>query len=161
MQWETATDVILIAAIAVLGVFGLLGLIEWISRKSLKKVDKELTGMIVPMLLMAATYFIFDKFLILNTRPNGSGEPSFPSSHTMVVATIFFCVMLALPKYIKNKPLRIFLDIVMLALIALTATGRVLSNMHWLSDVLGGLGFAIIFALIYYFIKKHHQKESK
>lgn len=161
MQWETATDVILIAAIAVLGVFGLLGLIEWISRKSLKKVDKELTGMIVPMLLMAATYFIFDKFLILNTRPNGSGEPSFPSSHTMVVATIFFCVMLALPKYIKNKPLRIFLDIVMLALIALTATGRVLSNMHWLSDVLGGLGFAMIFALIYYFIKKHHQKESK
>ena len=161
MQWETATDVILIAAIAVLGVFGLLGLIEWISRKSLKKVDKELIGMIVPMLLMAATYFIFDKFLILNTRPNGSGEPSFPSSHTMVVATIFFCVMLALPKYIKNKPLRIFLDIVMLALIALTATGRVLSNMHWLSDVLGGLGFAMIFALIYYFIKKHHQKESK
>lgn len=153
MQWETATDVILIAAIAVLGVFGLLGLIEWISRKSLKKVDKELTGMIVPMLLMAVTYFIFDKFLILNTRPNGSGEPSFPSSHTMVVATIFFCVMLALPKYIKNKPLRIFLDIVMLALIALTATGRVLGNMHWLSDVLGGLGFAIIFALIYYFIK--------
>ena len=161
MQWETVTDVILIAAIAVLGVFGLLGLIEWISRKSLKKVDKELIGMIVPMLLMAATYFIFDKFLILNTRPNGSGEPSFPSSHTMVVATIFFCVMLALPKYIKNKPLRIFLDIVMLALITLTATGRVLSNMHWLSDVLGGLGFAIIFALIYYFIKKHHQKESK
>ena len=161
MQWETATDVILIAAIAVLGVFGLLGLIEWISRKSLKKVDKELIGMIVPMTLMAATYFIFDKFLILNTRPNGSGEPSFPSSHAMVVATIFFCVMLALPKYIKNKPLRIFLDIVMLALIALTATGRVLSNMHWLSDVLGGLGFAIIFALIYYFIKKHHQKESK
>lgn len=161
MQWETATDVILIAAIAVLGVFGLLGLIEWISRRSLKKVDKELTGMIVPMLLMAVTYFIFDKFLILNTRPNGSGEPSFPSSHTMVVATIFFCVMLALPKYIKNKPLRIFLDIVMLALIALTATGRVLSNMHWLSDVLGGLGFAIFFALIYYFIKKHHQKESK
>lgn len=161
MQWETATDVILIAAIAVLGVFGLLGLIEWISRKSLKKVDKELIDMIVPMLLMAATYFIFDKFLILNTRPNGSGEPSFPSSHTMVVATIFLCVMLALPKYIKNKPLRIFLGIVMLALIALTATGRVLSNMHWLSDVLGGLGFAIIFALIYYFIKKHHQKESK
>ena len=161
MQWETVTDVILIAAIAVLGVFGLLGLIEWISRKSLKKVDKELIGMIVPMLLMAATYFIFDKFLILNTRPNGSGEPSFPSSHTMVVATIFFCVMLALPKYITNKPLRIFLDIVMLALITLTTTGRVLSNMHWLSDVLGGLGFAIIFALIYYFIKKHHQKESK
>ena len=162
MPWEKITDIILISAIAVLGVFALLGLFEWISRKSLKKVDHEITGFILPSLFMAATYVIFDKFLALNTRPNGSGEPSFPSTHTMVVATIFLCTIFALPKYVKNKPLRIILDILMLALIGLVSAGRVLSNMHWLSDVIGGLVFAVFFATIYYLIiKKHHKKETK
>lgn len=154
MQWDKATDIILIAAIAVLGVFALLGLCQWIRRKSLKKVDRALLAMILPLVLMAITYVIFDKFLILNTRPNGSGEPSFPSTHTMVVTTIFFLVMIALPKYIKSKPLCALLDIVMLALISITATGRVLSGMHWVSDVIGGLAFAILFTAIYCLIKK-------
>ena len=154
MQWDKATDIILIAAIAVLGVFALLGLCQLIHRKSIKKVDRTLLAMILPLILMAITYVIFDKFFILNTRPNGSGEPSFPSTHVMVVATIFFITMAALPKYIKSKSLCTLLDIVMLALISITATGRVLSNMHWISDVAGGLAFAIIFTAIYYLIKK-------
>ena len=154
MQWDKITDIILAAAIAVLGVFAMLGLYQWIKRKSIKKVDRTLLAMIPPVILMAATYFIFDKIWILNTRPNGSGEPSFPSSHTMAVATIFLLTIFAIPKYIKSKPLRIMLDVIMLALIALTATGRVLSNMHWLSDVIGGLVFAAIFTAIYLLIKK-------
>ena len=104
---------------------------------------------------------IFDKLLVLNTRPNGSGEPSFPSTHTMVAATIFLMTMLALPKYIKNKPLRIILDIVMLALIILVSIGRVAANMHWVSDVIGGLIFAVIFAGLYLLIVKHKKKEQK
>lgn len=160
MEWEKITDVILITALAILGVFAILGLTEWIRRKSLKKVDKQLLGMIPSLVLMAATYFIFDKLLVLNTRPNGSGEPSFPSTHTMVATTIFLMTMLALPKYIKNKPLRIILDIVMLALIILVSIGRVAANMHWVSDVIGGLIFAVIFAGLYLLIVKHKKKEQ-
>ena len=154
MKWDKATDIILIAAIAVLGVFAILGLYQWIKRKSIKKVDRTLLAMIPSIILMAATYFIFDKIWILNTRPNGSGEPSFPSSHTMVVATIFLLTMIALPKYIKNKPLRIMLDVVMCVLIVITAVGRVLANMHWVSDVVAGLVFSVFFAGIYLLIKK-------
>ncbi|MBQ6461332.1 phosphatase PAP2 family protein [Candidatus Saccharibacteria bacterium] len=154
MQWDKATDIILIAAIAVLCVFTLLGLYQWIRRKSLKKVDRALLAMMPPLILMAITYVIFDKFFILNTRPNGSGEPSFPSTHVMVVTTIFFLAMNVLPKYIKSKALCALLDVVMLALISITATGRVLSDMHWISDVIGGLAFAVIFTVIYCLIKK-------
>lgn len=158
MQWSKITDIILVASIAVLGVFAILGLCQCIKRKSLKKVDKPLLAMLIPLILMAATYFIFDKFLILNTRPNGSGEPSFPSTHTMVVATIFLCVAIILPRYIGSKVALITLDILMLALTILVCVGRVLANMHWTSDVIGGLIFAAIFATIYYLIirrKKH------
>ena len=157
MQWSKITDIILIASIAVLGVFAILGLCQWIQRKSLKKVDKPLLAMLVPLIFMAATYIIFDKFLVLNTRPNGSGEPSFPSTHTMVVATIFLCVALILPRYIKSKAAIITLDILMLALTILVCIGRVAANMHWISDVIGGLIFAVIFAVIYYLIIRRYK----
>lgn len=150
MQWSKITDIILVASIAVLGVFAVLGFCQLVRRKSLKKVDKPLLAMLIPLVLMAITYFIFDKFLVLNIRPNGSGEPSFPSTHTMVVATIFLLTAIILPNYIKSKTTRVIMDIVMLLFIALVSVGRVLANMHWVSDVVGGLIFAVIFATIYY-----------
>ena len=160
MEWEKATDVILIASIAIFSIFVWLAIYQWIKRKSFIKIDKNLLWAILPFLLMAITYFLFDKVFVLNTRPNGSGEPSFPSTHTMVVATIFFIVALNLKKYIANIYIRIFLYIVMAALIALDSVGRVLANMHWVSDVLGSLGFAAIFAAIYYFVTKQRIKNE-
>lgn len=152
MQWSKITDIILIAALAVFAVFAILGLCQWIKRKSLKKVDKPLLLSLIPLSLMAATFIIFEKFLVLNTRPNGSGEPSFPSTHAMVVATIFLLTAIILPNYIKSKTARVIMNIVMLLFIILVSVGRVLANMHWVSDVVGGLIFAAIFAVIYYLI---------
>ena len=152
MKWDLISDIILLASFAILGVFVVLGLYQLITRKSLFKVDRRLLWMILPLALMAITYIVFDKFLVLNTRPNGSGEASFPSTHVMVVSTIFLIIALNLPYYIKSKTAWIIIDIAMLLLIVLVCVGRVLSEMHWLSDVLGGLAFAIIFAAIYYLI---------
>lgn len=152
MKWDLISDIILLASFAILGVFVVLGLYQLITRKSLLKVDHRLLWMILPLALMAITYVVFDKFLVLNTRPNGSGEASFPSTHVMVVSTIFLIIALNLPYYIKSKTAWIIIDIAMLLLIVLVCVGRVLSEMHWLSDVLGGLVFAIIFAVIYYLI---------
>jgi undecaprenyl-diphosphatase len=106
----------------------------------------------IPLILMAVTYVVFDKFLVLNTRPDGSGEASFPSTHVMVVGTIFLLAAIALPRYIKSKATCAILDIIMLALFALTAYGRIAANMHWLSDVVAGAVFAAVFGLIYYLI---------
>ena len=158
MDWNLITNIILITSFAVLAVFVILGFCQWIKRKSLKKVDKELLWMPLPLALMAATYFIFDKFLILNTRPNGSGEPSFPSTHVMVVATIFALAALILPRYIKSDFILTIFYAIMLTLIIITCVGRVFADMHWASDVVGALIFALIFAVIYYLIirRKHH-----
>ena len=157
MQWELITNIILLTSFAIFTVFGILGLCQWHKSKSLKKVDKELLLAIIPFSLMLVTYVIFDKFFILNTRPNGSGEPSFPSTHTMVVATIFFITAIILPKYIKSKTACAILDSMMLILLILVCVGRVLANMHWVSDVIGGLIFAVIFTTIYYLIIRRYK----
>lgn len=165
MEWTKITDIILISSIVILGLFALLGLYQWITRKSLKKVDKQILWMILPMALVAITYLVCDKILtpdkfsFMPTRPDGSGEPSFPSTHVMVVATIFFCVSAALPKYIKSKAALILIDIVMFAFASLTATGRILSDKHSYIDVAGAIIFAFIFYEIYYAVT--HRKKAK
>ena len=161
MQWGMITDVIVASAVAVLLVFVGLGLYQWFTRKSLKKVDQELLWMPLPLALMAITYFIFEKLIVLNVRPNGSGEPSFPSTHTMITATIFFIVILIIPKYVKQKPLRITLELFMVVMIILVCLGRVFANMHWPIDVVGGVGFAFIFAEVYYLALKKSRKKEK
>lgn len=160
MQWDLITNIILITALATLGVFALLGLYQLITRKSLKKVDRKILAMVPPLALMAIIYFVFDKLWVLNVRPDGSGEPSFPSTHVMVVATIFFITILVLPKYIKNKALLLVLDLIICVLVAITATGRVLANKHWLSDVIAAIIFATIFAIVYYFLSKKPKQEK-
>ena len=163
---EKITDIILIASIVILGLFALLGLLQWITRKSLLKVDKQILWMILPMALMAIVYLVCDKFLtpdkfsFMPTRPDNSGEPSFPSTHVMVVHTIFFCGSAALPKYIKSKAVIALLDIVMFALASVVATGRIVSGKHSYIDVAGAVVFAFIFYEIYYAVI-HHKKAKK
>lgn len=160
-QWEDITNIILITSIVILGIFVLVGLAQLISRRSLKKVDKQLLWLPVPLLLMVIVYFVFDKLLILHTRPDGSGESSFPSTHVMVVATIFFTLTVALPQYVKSKATRIIIELLMLVLIALVSFGRVEANKHWVIDVIGAVVFAFIFSEIYYLLVKRKSKKVK
>ena len=160
MQWDLITNIILISSILTLAVFVVLGLYQWITRKSIKKVDPELLWFPLPLAFVAITYLVFELFPV-NLRPNGSGESSFPSTHTMVVATIFFVVMIILPRYVKHRAIRIILDIIMIALIGLTTFGRVSANMHWPIDVIGGLAFAFAFSEVYYFAYKKTKKAKK
>lgn len=152
MFWDILSDIIVAIAILAFAAIVFAGLYQLIKRKSLKKVDREISLMAVPAILLLIVYVVFESLIILNTRPNGSGEPSFPSTHTMITATIFFCIAVALPKYIKSKTACIIIDAIMLILLTLLCFGRVLADMHWVSDVLAGLSFSLFFAAIYYLL---------
>ncbi|MDO4611864.1 MAG: phosphatase PAP2 family protein [Candidatus Saccharibacteria bacterium] len=154
MNWDLATDIILYAAIALVGFFALLGFCEWIKRKSFKKIDQPLKTMPIPLILMVVIYIVFDYFLILGTAPNDPTKPSFPSTHAMVVTTIFALTALALPHYLKTKTLRFALCLIMLALLAITAFGRVISGNHSEIDVACGIVFGVILGTIYYLTLK-------
>ena len=164
-NWELITNIALILSILTLATFAGLGLYQWITRKSIKKVDKQLRWMPLSIALMVVVYLIFDKILpafniLINTRPNGTGEPSFPSTHVMIVATIFFITTPILPKYIKSKTTRIILEILMFIWTSLTCAGRVLANLHHPIDVIGALAFAFIFSEVYYqIIRKKKAKK--
>lgn len=150
---SSVTDVFLIATLLFFMTYVGIGLVQLIRRKSLKKVDAELLAMIPSTILMAVIYVIFEKLIVVNTRPI-SDEPSFPSTHTLVVATIFLMAMQTLPRYVKNRKTRTALYVAMSLVIIVVAAGRVMSGMHWFTDVLGGLAFAAVLAVIYKFVLK-------
>lgn len=152
MNWNTATDIILIASLAVLAVFAVMGFCQLVKRKSFFKVDKPLIGMFVPLLLILLTYYFFNEVVVINYSPIDPTKPSFPSSHVMATTTIFACVAIILPRYLQSKAACIVLDIIMLTLTVLMSIGRVLANEHWLMDVIAALIFSMVYTGIYYFI---------
>lgn len=169
MEWTIITDIILALSILALSAPLALGIAQWASRKSFKKIDKQLRWAILPLILLVVTYLVFDKVLphlfpdSMPTRPDGSGEPSFPSTHVMIVATIFFCISAALPKYTKSKTTITVFNILMFVLTSLVATGRIISNKHSCIDVIGAVVFSFIFYKIYHacIYKKETKKELK
>lgn len=159
--WLIITDLIVgMAIITALG-FAIMAVVQWVQRKSFKKIDPQLRWAVVPFSLMAVVYLVFEHLIILARRPNGSGEPSFPSTHVMITATVFFLTIIILPKYVKNQRLRLVLDILMILAVILIAVGRVVANMHWVTDVLGGIGFAGLFTVVYHILLKRVVKNTK
>ena len=148
-------------AIATAIIFFVMGVTQWYKRKSFKKIDKTLLALIVPYALVAITYVVFEYIFVLNTRPDGSGEASFPSTHTLITTTFFLCTAIILPYYIKQKSLVVFLDLIMLAFTVLVPVGRVLANKHWVSDCVGAIIFSVIFAGIYFVLVKKLMKGTK
>ena len=148
--WYDVTEIFGYVAIATVAVFGLIGIYQIIKRKSIFKVDKKLIALAGLYCLMALAYVLFE-IVVINYRPvvmpgDLHVEASFPSSHTMLVCVIMGSAFVILKDYVKNNALRIALQYVSLAIAALTVAGRLLSGVHWLTDIIGG--FLISLALV-------------
>lgn len=135
--WDKLTDVIAAISILIAAFFTVLGLIQLIKRRSIKKVDREILYMGGLYIAVVTLYFLFEK-VVINLRPT-EAEASFPSSHTMVACVIFGAAILVFDKYIKNKALSLAAKIFCTALIITAVAGRLISGVHWLTDICGAV----------------------
>lgn len=135
-------------------VFALMGLYQWITRKSLKKVDSDLYVMAGLYAIAFILYILSKKttIAVVNYRPvdAGSGlEPSFPSSHTLLsTALLGSAAVQAGLRLRRRKGLRVSVQIVCVVM-TLGITGlRFASGVHWLTDIIGGLllGGVLVYA---------------
>ncbi len=153
MLWYDITDILGLVAIAVAAVFAVLGAIQLIKRKSIKKVDMKiltLGGLYAVMML----FYVLFEVVIINYRPiimpdSTEPEAAFPSSHTMLVCVIMCSAVMVMKDYIKNAHLRLALQIVSAVIVVVTVVGRLLSGVHWLTDVFGGVLISITLLSIF------------
>ena len=136
----TITDWLSLVPIVVALGFGILGLIQWCRRKSLFKVDSSVL-MLGGFYVVVVAVFLFFENIIINYRPvliEGVLEASYPSSTTMLVLCVMGSAMVQLRLRIKNLLLGRWMSVAVSAFMALMVIGRLLSGVHWLTDIIGG-----------------------
>ena len=132
-------------------VFGFIGLKQLVKGKSLKKVDKEILILGGFYVVVAALYVFFEK-CIINYRPilvEGVLEASYPSSHTLM--TICFCgSAFILSKTYFGKDISKYLNIFLVVLTAVVVIGRLISGVHWFTDIIGGCLISAALLMTFY-----------
>lgn len=140
-------------------VFAVIGIIQLIKRKSLLKVDREIISIGVLYVLMIGFYALFEK-VIINYRPiliDKVLEASYPSSHTMLAMCVATSFAMVADKYF-GKASKV-LKVIVLILLTLVIAGRIISGVHWATDIIGGV--LISTALISVFNTLIDVKEKK
>lgn len=132
--------------------FALLGFVQLIKRKSLFKVDSDILLLGGFYMIVMAAYVLFEIFVI-NYRPiliEGYLEASYPSSTTMLVMCVMPTAMLQFSRRIKNNGMKRLLSYVMIAFIVFMVIGRLVSGVHWFTDIIGGVLFSSGLVMLYY-----------
>jgi undecaprenyl-diphosphatase len=151
MSLYTITDWLgLVPLMFVMG-FGTLGLIQWIKRKHLLKVDYSILVLGGFYILVMVAYVLFEVFVI-NYRPvliDGYLEASYPSSTTMLVMCVMPTAIMQFDTRIKNDVLKRCVTYAITAFIVFMVIGRLVSGVHWFTDIIGGALLSTGLVLMY------------
>ena len=159
--WYHITDWLGIIPIFMSFIYAIIGFIQLIKRKSLLKVDKEILLLGVFYLFLILIYILFEKFIV-NYRPilmNGFLEASFPSSHTLMAVCICGSSIMVNKILFENKISK-FSNILSLIIIIVTILGRLISGVHWFTDILGGLIISVALLMTFYSVLQLINKEK-
>lgn len=130
--------------------FAALGLVQWIKRKSLLRVDRSILALGVFYLAVIAAYVFFE-VVVINYRPiliDGRLEASYPSSTTMLVTCVMPTAAMQLRR-IKSRLFRASVIFAIIAFIVFMVLCRLLSGVHWLTDIIGGAILSTALVLMY------------
>ena len=134
--------------------FGILGLMQWIKRKKLAKVDSSLLVLGGFYISVMAVYIFFET-VVINYRPvliGGYLEVSYPSSTTLLVMCVMPTAMMQWGARIKSKILRRCLLLITALFIAFMVIARLVSGVHWRTDIIGGTLISSALVTSYAFI---------
>ena len=159
MIWYHITDWLGLVPIFIAILYSLLGLVQLIKRKSLFKVDKEIIILGLFYIVVISIYIFFEK-VIVNYRPilmNGFLEASYPSSHTLMTICLCGSSIIVNKKLFNNKITKL-MNMLSLVIIMITVIGRLLSGVHWFTDIIGGILISSFLLMLFYSILNLNKK---
>jgi undecaprenyl-diphosphatase len=145
------TDWLSLLPLGIAAGFALMGLLQWVRRKRLWSVDRSILALGACYAVMVMAYAGFEAAAV-NFRPvliDGQLETSYPSSTTLLVLCVMPTAALQLRSRVKNITLRAVVCATIYAFTAFMVAGRLLSGVHWLTDILGGILLASGLVMLY------------
>ena len=151
MTVYTITDWLGLVPIAVCLGFGVVGVFQLIRRRSLFRVDPDIVLLGLYYILVILAYLVFE-MVPINYRPiliNGALEASYPSSTTLLVLSVMPTLMLQIDRRTDKSLVRNVTGIFVIAFSAFMVIGRLISGVHWATDILGAVFLSAGLFLLY------------
>ena len=131
--------------------FGVMGFIQLVKRRSLKKVDMDLILLGFHYALVIFAYLIFE-MIPINYRPipiEGIMEASYPSSTTLLVLSVMPTLKFQVDRREPRPRVRKWTGVLVILFSALMVAGRLLSGVHWFTDIVGAVFLSAGLFMIY------------
>ena len=151
MGLYTLTDWLGLVPIAVCLFFGAAGFMQMIRRKSLLRVDADILLLGVYYIAVILAYLVFE-MVPVNYRPipiDGVMEASYPSSTTLLVLSVMPTLAFQANRRAKSGAVRTAATVFAVLFSAFMAVGRLVSGVHWLTDILGAVWLSAGLYLLY------------
>ena len=151
MKIYTITDWLGLVPIVVCAGFGLFGLAQWIRGRSLKKVDPDLLLLGGYYILVIFGYLLFERIPI-NYRPipiNGAMEVSYPSSTTLLILSVMPTLKFQIDRRASRIEAKRLTTLFVILFSAFMVLGRLVSGVHWLTDIVGAVFLSAGLYLLY------------
>ncbi len=150
----TITDWLGLVPIFICMGFGLLGLVQWIKRRSLLRVDPDILLLGVYYLVVIFAYLLFE-MVPINYRPiliEGNLEASYPSSTTLLVLSVMPTLKFQADRKAVSSVLRKATTIFVIVFSSFMVVGRLISGVHWATDIIGSVLLSSGLFMIYRFM---------
>lgn len=145
------TDWLGLVPIFVCLIFGSLGLSQLIKRRSLFKVDVDIIILGIYYVIVISSYLIFE-IIPINYRPvliEGFMEASYPSSTTLLVLSVMPTLIEQINRRIRNLYIKRILFMLSVLFSAFMVIGRLISGVHWFTDIIGSILLSLGLFCIY------------
>ena len=150
-MFYTLTDWLGLVPIFVCLIFAGVGFVQLMQRKSLFKVDLDIILLGVYYVFVIFGYLLFE-IVPINYRPvliEGFLEASYPSSTTLLVLSVMPTLYFQAQRRLNPNALRQTICIFSVLFSAFMVIGRLVSGVHWLTDIVGAVLLSSGIFLIY------------
>ena len=147
----TVSDWLGLVPIVICMCFGMVGFIQLIKRRSLFKVDRDIIWLGVYYILVIMGYLFFE-MVPVNYRPvliDGRLEASYPSSTTLLVLSVMPTLKYQADRRIESLGIRKAISIFTLGFSLFMVACRIISGVHWLTDIVGSFLLSFGLFMIY------------
>ena len=147
----TLTDWLGLVPICVCLIFAGAGFVQLVQRRSIFKVDLDMIMLGAYYVLVIFGYLLFE-MVPINYRPvliEGFLEASYPSSTTLLVLSVMPTLYFQAQRRLNPNALRQTILIFSVLFSAFMVIGRLVSGVHWLTDIMGAVLLSSGIFLIY------------
>ena len=153
MTLYVLTDWLSLIPIAVVMAFGLFGALQWVKGKHILKVDRSILALGVFYIVTLVCFLVFEA-AVINYRPvliEGILESSYPSSTTLLVLCVMPAARMELGRRMKNGR---WVSRIIIIFEVFMIVSRLLSGVHWLTDIIGGILLSAGLVMLYTVIRE-------